>query len=289
MFMAIQIVTDSAADLTPEEIRQYGIHVVPLRIQFPDVEIAASAITPDDFYDRLRAMVPQVPTTSQPSVGDFVAIYEPILAAGDEVLSIHISSGLSGTVATAGLATRELKSGRVTTVDTLSLSCGLRYQVLAAALAARKGWSVAQIGERLAAIRKYSEVVFTLETLEYLARGGRIGRVQALAGSLLSIKPVIRLEDDGKYGTLSRGRTLSQTLNTIGAHLASRYAQKPVWVTVMHGQFADKADALAADLRARLNVSRLDVLRISPVLGVHTGPGIVGAGVVPLELFSDLL
>lgn len=287
--MAIQIVTDSAADLTPEEIRQYGIHVVPLRIQFPDGEIAASAIAPDDFYNRLRAMVPQVPTTSQPSIGDFVAIYEPILTAGDEVLSIHISSGLSGTVATAGLATRELKNGRVTTVDTLTLSCGLRYQVLAAALAARKGWSIAQIGERLGAIRKYSEVVFTLETLEYLARGGRIGRVQALAGSLLSIKPVIRLEDDGRYGTLARGRTLSQTLNTISAHLASRYAQKPVWVTVMHGQFADKADALAADLRARLNVARLDVLRISPVLGVHTGPGVVGAGVVPLELFSDLL
>lgn len=287
--MAIQIVTDSAADLTPDEIRQHGIHVVPLLIHFPEGEIAASAIAPDDFYDRLRALIPHVPTTSQPSVGDFVAVYEPIVAAGDEVLSIHLSSGLSGTVATAGLATRELKRGRVTTIDTLTLSCGLRYQVLAAALAARKGWSVAQIGERLAAIRSYSEVVFTLETLEYLARGGRIGRVQALAGSLLSIKPVIRVEDDGKYGTLSRGRTLSQTLNTIGAHLAGRYAQKPVWVTVMHGQFADKADALAADLRARLNVARLDVLRISPVLGVHTGPGIVGAGVVPLELFSDLL
>jgi len=287
--MATQIVTDSSADLTHAEIAQYGIRVVPLMIHFPDREVAASDIAPDDFYDRLRAMVPQVPTTSQPSVGDFLAAYNPIIEAGDDVLSIHISSGLSGTVATAGLATRELKRGRVTTIDTLTLSCGLRYQVLAAAMAVRKGWSLDQIGERLSAIRKHTEVIFTLETLDYLARGGRIGRVQALAGSLLSIKPVIRVEDDGKYGTVSRGRTLSQTMNTIGAHLAARYGQKPVWVTVMHGQFADKADALAADLRARLNAARLDVLRISPVLGVHTGPGIVGAGVVPLELFSDLL
>lgn len=287
--MAIQIVTDSSADLTHEEVSQYGIRIVPLMINFPDREVAASDIAPDDFYDRLKAMVPQVPTTSQPSVGDFLAAYNPIIAAGDDVLSIHISSGLSGTVATAGMATRELTSGRVTTIDTLTLSCGLRYQVLAAAMALRKGWSLEQIGERLTAIRKHSEVIYTLETLEYLARGGRIGRVQALAGSLLSIKPVIRVEDDGKYGTLSRGRTLTQTMTTIATHLATRYAQKPVWVTVMHGQFADKAESLAADLRTRLNVGRLDVLRISPVLGVHTGPGIVGAGVVPMELFSDLM
>lgn len=285
----MQIVTDSAADLTHDEIARYNLKIVPLMINFPDQEVAASDITPDAFYDRLKAIVPAVPTTSQPSVGDFLKLYEPIVAAGEDVLSIHVSSGLSGTYNTAGMAARELKQGKVTTIDTLTLSCGQRYQVLAAAMGLQKGWSLDKIGERLGQIRQHTEVIYTLETLEYLARGGRIGRVQALAGSLLSIKPVIRVEDDGKYGTFARGRTITQTISTISTHLASRYGQKPVWAAVLHGKFQDKADTLAAELRSKLNIGKMDVLRISPVLGVHTGPGIVGACVVPLELFSDLM
>lgn len=285
----MQIVTDSAADLTHDEIAQYNLKIVPLMINFQNEEVAASDITPDAFYDRLKAMVPQVPTTSQPSVGDFLKLYEPAAAAGEDILSIHVSSGLSGTYNTAGIAARELKQGKVTTIDTMTLSCGQRFQVLAAAMAIKKGWSVEKIGERLAEMRKHTEVIYTLETLDYLARGGRIGRVQALAGSLLSIKPVIRVEDDGKYGTFSRGRTIAQTIGTISTHLATRYGQKPVWVAVLHGKFQDKADILAAELRSKMNIAKMDVLRISPVLGVHTGPGIVGACVVPMELFSDLM
>jgi len=285
----MQIVTDSAADLTQDEIAHYNLKIVPLLINFPDQEVAASDITPDAFYNRLKAIVPQVPTTSQPSVGDFLKLYEPIVATGEDVLSIHVSSGLSGTYSTAGMAARELKQGKVTIIDTLTLSCGQRFQVLAAAMGLQKGWSLDKIGERLGQIRQHTDVIYTLETLEYLARGGRIGRVQALAGSLLSIKPVIRVEDDGKYGTFARGRTIAQTIGTISTHLASRYGQKSVWVAVMHGQFQDKADTLAAELRSKMNIGRMDVLRISPVLGVHTGPGIVGACVVPLELFSDLM
>lgn len=285
----MQIITDSAADLSAAEIREWGITVVPLTIQFPEGEVSSSDLTADDFFDRLRAMSPRIPTTSQPSVGTFTHLYQQAADAGEEALSIHISSGLSGTYNTARLAQEQTPQAKVTLVDTLTLSCAERFQVLAAARAARAGWDSRRIVERLDAIRAATEIVFTLDTLEYLARGGRIGRVQAIAGSLLQIKPVITVEKhDGKYNTLSKGRTLGQTMGFMSTHLASVFTSQPVWVTIVHGQLPDKAEAFAADLRARLNIAQLDINRVSPVLGVHTGPGVVGAGVLPMSLVEDL-
>ncbi len=129
------------------------------------------------------------------------------------------------------------------------------------------------IQERLAKIREKTEVIYTLETLEYLARGGRIGRVQAMAGTLLHLKPVIRVDTDGKYTTVTKARTVAQGLSAITDHLQAKYAQAPVWATMLHGRFAEQADALAEGLKAKLNIGKLEVMRISPVLGVHTGPG----------------
>jgi fatty acid-binding protein DegV len=112
--------------------------------------------------------------------------------------------------------------------------------------------------------------------------------VKALAGALLNLKPVIRVDTDGKYSTVSTGRTLGKSMTAIAEHLYEKYAHTPVWVTVLHGRFADKADALTIELKQKLNLAKLEVMRISPVLGVHTGPGIVGAAVVPMELMGDL-
>lgn len=284
------IVTDSAADLTPQDITEYGIYVVPLMIQFPpSEEVSAADISPDEFYNRLQAIVPQVPTTSQPSVGVFMKVYEEAAAKGQEVLSIHVSSGLSGTVNSARTAAAQVPNAKVTIIDAMTLSAGQRFQVLAAAKMVKQGKSVARIIERLSAIRAHTECAFTLETLEYLARGGRIGRVAAFAGALLSLKPVIHVDrNDGKYSTIGRGRTMTQTMNTLVTNAANEFSNQPVWVNIVHGQFQEKADALAELMRSKLNVAHLDVVRISPVLGVHTGPGIVGAGVVPMSHFTDL-
>jgi len=285
----MQIITDSAADLTPEDIRAWNIEIVPLYIQFPDAEVAASDITPDDFYNKLKAIVPKVPSTSQPSIGMLTEIYAKFAATKTDVLSIHVSSGLSGTSSVASTAGRQSEGHKVVTVDTMTLSCGQRFQVLAAAMGLKAGWALEKIIERMASIRAQTETMFTLETLEYLQRGGRIGRVQALAGSILGIKPIIKVDkNDGKYTTVGRGRSLNQTMATMAATLKTTYGDKPVWVTVVHGQFAEKAEAYSKLLKETLNVAKLDVLRISPVLGVHTGPGIVGAGVVPMSEFDGL-
>jgi DegV family protein with EDD domain len=284
----MKIVTDSAADLTPEEINSLGIEVAPLQIQFPDGVINSEEISRDDFYARLKAMYPDIPTTSLPSPGVFSEIYQR-MASEKEVLSIHISSGLSGTLLAARQGAQAAHEILVETVDTQTLSGGERFQVLAAALAARAGKSREFILERLAQIRAASETVFTLDTLEYLRRGGRIGRVQALAGALLSIKPLIHVDkSDGKYSTVGRERTVSRALEAIAAHLGRLYQDTGLWVAVMHGQAAEQAETLSGHLRRGLNVTRLEVLRISPVLGVHTGPGVVGAAAVPYHLMEGL-
>jgi DegV family protein with EDD domain len=287
----MKIVTDSAAEITHVEMQTWGISVVPLFIAFPTEEVAAGDIDPDEFYNRLRAMEPQIPTTAQPSVGMFLDRYRQLATAGEEILSIHISSGLSGTINTARLAAQQLPDAKITVVDTLTLSAAERFSVLTAAMASKQGWPVHKIVERLSAIQQAERIAFTLETLDYLARGGRIGRVQALAGSLLKLKPVITVEKtDGKYNTLGRGRTMQQTMTTIVDYFVTTFGTStPLWITLMHGQLPDKAAIFEGMLKAKLKVARLDVRRVSPVLGVHTGPGVVGASAMPIELVSDLL
>jgi DegV family protein with EDD domain len=285
----MKIVTDCAADMPAEELEQLGVTQAPLFIQFPEGEVNSADITADAFYDRLEAMRPQIPTTAMPSTGLFAELYRKVAQAGENILSIHISSGLSGTINAAREGGEQARPDvNVNFWDSMTLSGGERFQVLAAAFANKAGWAMDAIKERMTKIREKTEVIYTLDTLEYLARGGRIGRVKAIAGALLNLKPVIRVDTDGKYSTVSTGRTLGKSMTAIGEHLFEKYAHTPVWVTVLHGRFAEKADLMAAELKQKLNVAKLEVMRISPVLGVHTGPGIVGAAVVPMELMSDL-
>jgi DegV family protein with EDD domain len=285
----MKIVTDCAADLPNEELESLGITQAPLYIQFPEGEVNSADISADEFYDRLEAMRPEIPSTALPSSGVFNEIYRKVAEASKNILSIHISSGLSGTFNSARIGAEHIKEAVVNVFDSMTLSGGERFQVLAAARAARSGWKLDAILERIEKIRAKTEVIYTLETLEYLARGGRIGRVQALMGSVLKIKPIIRVDhNDGRYTTVAKGRTIAQNLETIVDHIADMYGSIPLWVTVLHGRFADGAEALSKSMDERLNVKKMEILRISPVLGVHTGPGIVGAAVLPMELIEDL-
>jgi DegV family protein with EDD domain len=286
----MKIVTDCAADMSAEELEELDITQAPLYIQFPEGEVNAIQISADDFYNRLEAMRPAIPTTAQPSSGIFAELYRRIAQVEKDILSVHISSGLSGTINSARAGGEQVKGeANVTFWDTLTLSGGERFQVMAAALGAKANWALQTIQERLERIREKTEVIYTLDTLEYLARGGRIGRVKAIAGALLNLKPVIRVDSDGKYSTVCTGRTMGKSINAITEYLFNKYAHTPMWVTVLHGRFAEKAEVLASELKTKLNVAKLEINRISPVLGVHTGPGIVGVAVVPMELMEDLI
>jgi DegV family protein with EDD domain len=286
----MKIVTDCAADMSNEEMEKLGIVQAPLFIQFPEGEVNSADISADEFYNRLEAMRPQIPTTAQPSSGIFAELYRKLAQTDKNILSIHISSGLSGTINSARDGGEQVKGeANVNFWDTLTLSGGERFQVMAAALADKAGWAMDKINERLTSIREKTEVIYTLDTLEYLARGGRIGRVKAMAGALLNLKPIIRVDTDGKYSTVKNERTLNKSMAAMADFLAEKYGNTPIWVTVLHGRFAEKADHLAEEFKQKLNVAKMEVQRISPVLGVHTGPGIVGAAVVPMELMVDLV
>ena len=285
----MKIVTDCAADMSQEELKELGITQAPLYIQFPDGEVSSIDITADAFYDRLEAMQPNTPTTAMPSSGIFAELYNKIAQMDKDILSLHISSGLSGTINAARGAAEQIKHlANVNFWDTLTLSGGERFQVIAAALAARAGWTMNAIQERLASIRSKTEVIYTLDTLDYLVRGGRIGRVKAMAGALLHLKPIIRVDTDGKYSSVSSARTIRKSMTTMAEYLHNKYANAPLWVTVLHGRFAERAEELTGELQEKLNIAKLEVMRISPVLGVHTGPGIVGAAVVPVDVMQDL-
>ncbi|MEI7844869.1 MAG: DegV family protein [Chloroflexota bacterium] len=287
----MKIVTDCAADMSSSELEELGIIQAPLFIQFPEGEINATEISADDFYNRLEAMRPAIPTTAQPSSGMFEQIYRQISETSKNIFSMHISSGLSGTINSAQVGGSLLKDeAEISFWDTMTLSGGERFQVMAAALADKAGWTMEKIQERLTEIRANTEVIYTLETLEYLARGGRIGRVQALMGSLLKLKPVINVSHtDGKYSTVTKARTIPAALEALTDNLCSIYQKTPVWVTILHGRFQHGAEMLSDMAEERLNVAKKEIVRISPVLGVHTGPGIVGAAVVPMKLMEDLL
>ncbi|MFN8433150.1 MAG: DegV family protein [Anaerolineales bacterium] len=286
----MKIVTDCAADMSNEEMEKLGIVQAPLFIQFPEGEVNSADISADEFYNRLEAMRPQIPTTAQPSSGIFAELYRKLAQMDKNILSVHISSGLSGTINSARDGGEQVKGeANVSFWDTLTLSGGERFQVMAAALADKAGWAMDKVQERLTKIREKTEVIYTLDTLEYLARGGRIGRVQAMAGALLNLKPVIRVDTDGKYSTVAKGRSIGKSISIMADHLVEKYGNAPVWVTVLHGRFAEKADQLTEEFKQKLNIAKIEVQRISPVLGVHTGPGIVGAAIVPMELMSDLV
>src|ERR1041384_6067415 len=244
----MKIVTDCAADMSAEELEQLDVVQAPLFIQFPEREVNATEISADDFYNRLEAMRPAIPTTAQPSSGIFAELYRKVAQMEKNILSVHISSGLSGTINSARDGGEQVKpEANVSYWDTLTLSGGERFQVMAAALASRANWAMNAVQERLARIREKTEVIYTLDTLEYLARGGRIGRVKAMAGGFLNLKTVIYVGTDGKYSTVTTGRTIGKSITAITEYLVNKYSHTPVWVTVLHGRFAEKAEILATE------------------------------------------
>ncbi len=287
----MKILTDKAANFTTDEEKAFGLSVAPLYIQFPEGEMDASQISPDTLYERLKAMKPKIPTTAQPSSGMFKEMYEKLAATGEKILSIHLSEGLSGTIQSARLGAEQAEGVDVTIFDSMTLSGGQRFQAMAASLAAKAGWAMEAVLERLHEIRDKVEVVYALDTLEYLAHGGRIGRVQSLLSSVLNIKPIIHVDKaDGKYSTLAKARTLRRSISMMVDHIESLYPQDtPLWVTVLHGQLSSEAERLASALKERLNVERSEIVRVTPILGVHTGPGIVGVATLPMSLMADLL
>ncbi|NLK01183.1 MAG: DegV family protein, partial [Clostridia bacterium] len=194
----IAIVTDSTADLPPEIIEKYNISIVPLKVLFGNKEYKDGIdIGPDEFYEKLEKSN-TLPTTSQPSPGDFIKVYRSLLEQYTEIISIHLSSNLSSTVNVARLAGKDFKD-RIHVFDSKSISLGIGLLATEAAKSVQEGLRINEVLEKIKSVRKNSEVLFTLDTLEYLSKGGRIGKVSGLLGSVLNIKPIVRVNEEGIY------------------------------------------------------------------------------------------
>lgn len=269
----LRIVTDSTADIPPAEQKRLGISVVPLNVHFGDkvyrdrVDLGGA-----EFFDRLRA-AGQLPRTSQPSVGAFEETFRSAVTAGDEVVSIVLSARLSGTFNSASLAAQAVDSKRIEVIDSQTTSMAMGFLAIEAAAMARAGEPKSQIVERVNQLRPKARIVAGIDTLTYLEKGGRIGHARALLGSLLNMKPILTLKD-GEVHPLARARGRAQMLDRLVQFL-EREGQVSK-LAVLHGAIEHDA----AQLRDRVapRYPGLDILlaETGPVLGTHTGPGVIG-------------
>ncbi len=283
----MKIVSDGGMDLPEDLAQECEIEIVPLTLSFGDEHYQTGQIGPDEFYTRLREKG-EAPTTSLPSVGMLTSTYRQIGQTDPDILSIHISSGLSGTFGVAQAAAKECSDLNITVVDTKTLSGAQGFQVWAAARAVRQGKPLADILRRIQQVSDAAETLYTLDTLSYLQRGGRIGRVQALASSLLNIKPIITVDKEtGTYIAPGKARSLPKALSVIADMVRDKIgAGKRVWAFVLHGQAQAEAEQLADLLRKQVDCAYLQIGRVAPVLGVHTGPAIIGVAYAPAEVME---
>lgn len=288
----MQIVTDSGTDLglSPEQLDELGIHIVPLVVTLKGKSYREGVdVQPETFYSLLAA-TEDLPTTSQPSAGDFAAVYERIAAHDTDILSIHMSSGLSGTFGASQAGAKLVPEARVTHVDTKTLSAGAGWQVEAAARAAKAGWPKSRILQLIKAIGAATDSVYTLKELKYLIHGGRISHMKGLIASLLNIKPLIGVEKiNGTYVQLGQARTFKRAVQRLVAHVANQHAPgSALRVQVLHSNNPDGAATLREQIDQQFDCTWLPIGSLSLVLGAHTGPSMVGVAYAPSAAFAGV-
>jgi DegV family protein with EDD domain len=274
----MQIVTDRGMDLTPDQMKDLSIHFIPLTFTLDGKSYRSGVdIQPEEFY-RLLESTSSMPTTTQPSPGEFAELYRKIAKEDPEILSIHISSGLSGTFNTARLGAELVPEARVDVIDTKTLSGAEGWQVQAAALAARAGWSKPRIIDLLQKISDVSDTIFTLKTLKYLIHGGRISHIKGLLATMLNIKPLIGVEKvHGVYVQKGQEFTLNSAIAKISETISHQYLPgSNLRAQIFHGNNPAGAALLKEKMDALFNCAWLPTGVIAPVLGAHTGPGLVG-------------
>ena len=288
----MQIVTDSGVDLllSPDQLAELNIHVVPLVVTMDGRSYREGVdIQPEEFY-RLLAETESLPVTSQPSAGDFAETYRRLAATDPEILSIHMTSGLSGTFNSAQTGASMVPDANVTLVDTKTLSAAAGWQVEAAARAARAGWSVEQILEMMERIGAASESAYTLKELKYLIHGGRISHMKGLIASLLNIKPLIGVEKvNGTYVQLGQTRSFKAAVKGLAERITQHHAPgTALRVQVLHSYNPQGAAMLREFIDQRFDCSWLPGGTLSLVLGAHTGPSMVGVAYAPVSAFAEV-
>jgi len=278
----IKVVTDSTADIPQELLNRYDIRLVPINIQF-GTETYQEGIDIDrpTFFRKLDEY-PTVPTSSQPSPGQFVEVFRPLVEDGHSIISIHVTSKHSGTYQSALLAKSMLPEANIEVFDSLSISIGTGYQVLAAARAAEEGKSMKEIIQMLEGIRSRMSLYLTPATLKYLQKSGRVGKLAGALGSLLNVKPIIKVEDgvlEAFQNVRTRGKALERIVELTAEAVGTT---EPVKIGIPHAEVPDEAEELRKRLESIFNVDEMQVVPLACSLTVHGGPGIIGIVAYPV-------
>ena len=277
--MSIKIVTDSTSDLPENTAKQYGIEVVPLNIHFGDqVYKDGIDLTTEEFFDKL-INGPEFPSTSQPSLGEFIDTYERIAEPGDDIISIHLSSKLSGTYNSAEQASKQLEGKiNVHLVDTEQVTITVGLAAISAAKCVRDGGTIEDAISACMSTASRSNFYALFDTLEFLSKGGRIGKAQSMLGSLLKIRPLLMLEE-GLVAPYAKAR--SKKAGLVKMEKTIRSLGEAEEVAVMYSTDSEDAEAIAKNLSDLLPSGKEPIiLKVGPVIGTHAGPGLVAVGLV---------
>ncbi|KNZ69378.1 degV family protein [Thermincola ferriacetica] len=280
----IAIVTDSTCDLEREFIEKNDVHVLPLRIIYQGKEYRDKIdIEPQEIYERMPG---EIPKTSMPGFGEITEVFTKLKEQGfNRILSMHISGGLSGTVNAVQMAARQISEMHIEVLDSKALSLGLGFLVNKAVRLRDAGCVFDEIVEKVKKTRDEIKVFFVVKTLEYLRKGGRIGLIEGTLGDLLNIKPIVSINEEGKYFTYAKVRGRKKSMEEL-VEIAKEYIrEKAVNLAVMHSG----AEADAREVREKLlNTNCADIReffwgQIGPSMVVHSGPGLVGIGIQPVD------
>jgi DegV family protein with EDD domain len=286
----VAVVTDTTHYAPRALLAQHDIHEVSLYVNLGDRH-EREADMPDfeAFYDRLRTL-DQLPTTSQPSIGDFLEVYEPLAAEGKDIVSVHIAGGISGTPETARQAATEIAAKypgrRVEVIDTRTACGGIGLCALAGAAAASTGGDLDYVAQRVNDAADRMKIWFAVDTLEFLKRGGRIGTAQAWLGGALKIKPILTI--DREIIPVERVRTSGRAFERMVDYLKARHEDGADGWVVQHIQAHEQAEKLVERGREIYGTEPVFVSEIGPVIGTHVGPGLIGAGGLPRGLMAEL-
>jgi DegV family protein with EDD domain len=288
----MQIVTDSGTDiiLSPEEAAELNIHIVPLNVTLEGKTYREGIdINPEDFY-QLLAETDSLPITSQPPAGEFADLYRRLAAEDPEILSIHMTSGLSGTYNSSLAGAEMVPEAKVTHVDTKTLSAVAGWMVEAAARAGKAGWPIDRILALVKRIGDACESIYTLDELKYLIHGGRISHMKGLIASLINIKPLIGVEkENGTYVQVGQVRTFKGAMRGLVEQITRKFEPgSKLHVQVLHSMNPEGAAILREQIDQLFDCTWLPVGPMSLVLGAHTGPSMVGVGFGPQEIFEEI-
>ncbi len=275
MKKSVAVVTDSGANLPHELVEQYDIEVIPLWVRIEEESYRDGVdIQPLEFFRRLRERVRQV-GTSQPSLGEFLECYQRVKETAESIVSIHVTSRYSGVFAAAQAAAAEMTPFPIAVVDTGTISMGQGFAVLAAARASQAGASLKEALERVQAVVPRVDLIAALESLEYAVRGGRLAWAARLVDNLLRVKPLVRVRSND-IGLIGQARTRAKAAHQLLDELAERAGDAPLHVAVLYSDAVDEALRIKDEITARFRCVEVYVEAVTPVLGVHAGPGAMG-------------